>query len=328
MSYQFNDPVLEAIFLRRQRVAPGRSLELEWEKTSWRRIFSRHNVDLAVGAVPYVIILAAAAVVIANYAISTPKVDGIPGLPIIFGSAVFGAFFELLRRTYDAAVKRVATIDLFTSEMLSIMRVFAAANIIGHFARLYDKTTKPPELGMAAPPGPEPAATGLPATSLKDAAMPSGFADVARKESYFSIFERNAAELGTLDPAATNNITAFYTFLKSSRDATESIAKWQLPHYETFMKQEDVITVIYLCFLMTRHGMLALGTLTSSEKNLRIIDDIFAGVYLQCFHFLDHVVSPDDYRRWRVDERREVALRLARDYSYDLAAAPPADSSG
>jgi len=115
---QFNDPKLQTIFLRVQT----KPIEEVWEPTTWRRIISGYNFDLGIAAVIYIFAIATA--------ISVVLISGVmqrgsgPGLQIILGTAVFGTFIELLRRTYDSAIKRLAAIDLFTSEILSIARIF------------------------------------------------------------------------------------------------------------------------------------------------------------------------------------------------------------
>jgi hypothetical protein len=67
---------------------------------------------------------------------------------------------------------------------------------------------------------------------------------------------------------------------------------------------------------MTVHGKRALDRLVGCAANLEIIDDIFAGVLLQCFAFLDLVLPQDDYRRQRIEQRRESCekLRVAHGY--------------
>ena len=132
---------MEAIFQRRQTIDARLPIEDAWERK--RRFLSSYNFDLGIAAVIYGVAIGIAFWVIAASHIG----DTIQGLgtelQIIFGTAVFGTFIELLRRTYDTALRRLATIDMFTSEILSIMRVFGSANIIGDFVRLYDRTRSP-----------------------------------------------------------------------------------------------------------------------------------------------------------------------------------------
>jgi hypothetical protein len=314
MTYRFGDRDLEAIFARKQDRPPGGPFEDAWKRTSWAWILSHHNVDLAVIGTAYMaaVILVVAVVLGLKGADLTLTTS----LQIIFSTAVFGTVIELLRRTYDTAVRRLATVDLFTSEILSIVRVFAAGNIIGDFVRLYDKV----EGGQQSSILPQSSAGQAQATQLG-----SGFADSARKENYFSIFDKNSSDLGSLDPAVVNDITAFYTFLKAARDATGALQLWKEQYYDATAKKEDVISVVYLCFLMAVHGKLALDRLIASAVNRNIVDDIFAGVQLQCFAFLDHVLSKNDFRRPRIEQRRDncIMLREKHGYAFGPARANP-----
>jgi hypothetical protein len=121
-------------------------------------------------------------------------------------------------------------IYIFTSEILSIFRVFAAANIVGYFVYLYDRIEHSTKVGGSESPS------------------PVGFADTARKENYFCIFERNSGELGTVDPSAVNDVTAFYAFLRAARDATRSIQLWKNPDYNSETMKADIIGVILFVF--------------------------------------------------------------------------------
>ncbi|MHC2435916.1 glycoside hydrolase domain-containing protein [Bradyrhizobium sp. USDA 4451] len=299
----FNNIELQAIFDRKQTRRTGAPLEEAWQRTRWYWILSYHNIDLAIVAAAYLAAVLVAIVVVLS--IEPAGGLGTTGLQIIFGTAVFGTFIELIRRIYDTAIRRMATVDLFTSEMLSILRVFAAANIIGDFALLYDR------LAVEDPGNKEQEAKPLTTTSI-----PKGFADVARSENYFNMFENNSAELGALDPAVIHDVTAFYTFLKASRDATGAIRLWKETGYDAPSKKEDIVAIVYLCFLMTVHGQRALNSLVNSAENRKIIDDILSGVLLQCFSFLDYTLPPDDFRRSRLDQRRKACKHLRGIYGY------------
>lgn len=306
---EFADPTLKAIFERRQTGEANAPLEDIWERTTWRRILAGYNFDLLVAAIIYI-----AAIAIAISAIFISRVADTPqglgtGLQIIFGTAVFGTFVELLRRTYDAAVKRLATIDLFTSEILSIMRVFATANIIGDFVRLYDRLDATETMSVQ---------TGNAPTETTEGTGAFGFADAARNEDYFTIFSANAADLASLDPAVVNDIAAFYTFLKASRDATGAMQLWRSTNYQTSDKRKDIVAIIFNCFLMSVHGQRALEKLVASENNRHVANDIFAGVMLQCFAFLYYVIPNTDFRWTRIEQRRKKCESLRLNYRYDI----------
>jgi hypothetical protein len=285
-SYDFNDKVLEAIFLRKHSEAGPGPVEKTWERATVKRIVSKHNLDLGILSVAYLLVVIAVIWAVLYYFTDEDK-----AYQLLLGSAIFGVIVGLIGRTYDTALKRLSTVDLFISEMLSIGRVFVAANIIGEFVRIYDK------LGGAERDG----AAGYP----PDKARPSGFADAARRENYFSIFEKNCQELGTLDPAVIDDVAAFYTFLKAARDATGAMTLWKEPHYDTGMMKSDVTNTIYLCFLMMIHGRRALDRLIESKNNKEIANRIFLGVERQCFTFLDHKVGQQDFRRQYIDLRKE-----------------------
>jgi hypothetical protein len=301
MSYTLSDPSLQAVVERRQTEQTLASVEKAWQPTRWYWIFSHHNIDLAVSAGLYFVTVVFA--VVAVIVLLRGDTRFATAVQIIFSTAVFGTFIELIRRLYDTAVKRLATIDLFTSEIISILRIFAAANIIGDFICLHDKLRAQNTAGA----------------TPNNSASASGFADSARSENYFAIFEANSSDLGSLVPSAVNDITAFYTFLKASRDATGALKLWKEEYYDTSMKQDDVISIIYLCFLMAVHGRRALEALCSSPDNVKIINDIFAGVLLQCYRFLDLKLAKADYRRPRLKDREELCANLAKDFGYDWA---------
>jgi hypothetical protein len=291
----------------REKAASG-PLEDKWRATSRLDVFRAYNLDLAL-VLLVTFAAAIAAVIVVSGLLKTVGSAG-QGLQIIFGATIFGTILEVLRRTYETAVKRLATIDLFSIEMLSIMRVFAAANIIGDFVCLYDKATPSG--------GPNQSA----ADGTKPKPSPIGFADSARKENYFSIFDKNSTELGGVDPAIVNDVTAFYTFLRASRDATGALQLWKEPSYDVERMKADVIAIIYLCFLMSVHGLRALDVLITSKNNKYIANDIVAGVQLQCFAFLDYVLPDEDFRRERLDQRRTDCRKLQQEYGYLFGPGP------
>jgi hypothetical protein len=183
------------------------------------RVFSRHNKDIWIFMIIYCIIFVGAAFLVLELGVLTsgnreqdPNADGPRNwlnpttLNIVFGAAIFGGFIGVISRLIENAQKRLGTVDLFTSEILSIGQVFTSSNIVGAFVQLYDRLAR--------------------AQPEQDTVGPGGFADVARKESYSSVFDKNNSDLGHLSSDVVSNITAFYTFFKASRDATGAIQLW------------------------------------------------------------------------------------------------------
>ncbi|MDA9503575.1 hypothetical protein XI09_01715 [Bradyrhizobium sp. CCBAU 11386] len=291
---------LAAVISRKQSKAFGAPVEETWEPTSWRDMITRYNDDLLITALLYVATFIIS-VVFAYEALS--ERDKV--IPLLFSAALLGALLELIRRTLDTAFKRLTTIDLFVAEIVSILRVFSAANIIGDFAAQYLRVSD---------------ATASHSSTEPDSGV--GFADSARKESYLTVFEKNSAELGALGSQVVNNVTAFSTFFKASRDATGAIANWTKAGYSQQQKKDDLIAIIDLCFLMTLHGHEALKYLISPnhENNFKHAENILASVQLQCFMFLDAVLPMDNFRRPRLKQRRERCEKLAQQYGYVFVA--------
>jgi hypothetical protein len=286
------DQALVKIFERRQNAVNGAGPpveDLHWEAPSvWKTLGSRHNRDIMLLFFIYLIVLVGFAI-LAYVALQWlgGKQNDITN--ILFGSVIGGTFFGLLTRMWDLLAKRQSTINLFVSEMLSLGRVFFAGNIIGSFALLYHS----------------------PGTL-------AGFADSARKENYFGTFERNSPELANLEPTVVNDVVAFYSFLKASRDATGALQLWEKPGHTLVMKQHDVVVIVYLCFLMFLHGRRALEALVEKTENRDVCQNIYIGLELQCLSFLLLVVDQTDYRYSRIAQRLPGHRELATRYGYDI----------
>ena len=82
------------------------------------------------------------------------------------------------------------------------------------------------------------------------------------------------------------------------------------------MRKEDIVAIVYLCFLMTLHGKVALDRLITSKINRDIVDNIFAGVQLQCFYFLDKALPKTDFRSARIEQRRASCAELRQKHKF------------
>jgi len=259
------------------------------------RVFSRQNGDLLWLVGIYTLIFVAAIFILV---VEWPKIasgplprDGSTSssaannsvLSVIFGSAIFGAYVAVIARLIESAQKRLGAVDLFVSEVLSIGRVFVSVQIIPNFAKL-----------------------------LRNTAFLRGFADVARGENYTAIFERNSGDLGTLTSETINNVTAFYSFLKASRDATQSLKLWSNRDYPDQQKKEDVISIVLCCFFMAIHGRIALESLIErrAEARLAYAREIFHTVELQAFLVLSAALIPEDPRIKALEVRAQYYLDL------------------
>lgn len=217
-------------------------------------------------------------------ATGTPSVAGTsPILSVIFGSAIFGGFVTIVAKLVETGQRRLATADLFISEIVSIGRVLVAVQVVPNFSKL-----------------------------LRDTSMLKGFADKARSENYAGIFDKNTANLGTLTSRTIDNVTAFYSFLRGSRDATQSLNLWSQVGYPEEQKKDDVLAIVFCCFFMAIHGRLALKALIekADEARLTFAQEIFHTLELQAFLLLVATLAADD--------PRVNSVRLRSKYYQDL----------
>lgn len=244
------------------------------------RLFSPHNRDLLYLFGMYVVIGAG----IAAAAIFAFAGNRLQQYQVVFGATVLGGLLTIAAKLVDSSQKRLAIVDLFASEILSLGRIFVACNIIGSFICLFDQLSTPiPAEADASP-------------TAASQQGPFGFADAARKENYFTVFEKNNTDLGPLAADTIADITAFYTFLKASRDSTGAMSLWNAPHYNAALRQNDVVSIIYNCFLMAGHGRHALQALIEERQRAAYATEVFDSIAVKCYLFLMYVLPATDSR--------------------------------
>lgn len=222
-------------------------------------------------------------------------------LALFIGPPVWIALFQLL---YTTGSKRRGAATMIIAEMTSIIRVYAAANIIGAFVQKYAHASQAinAEIG--------------------------GFVDVAREEDYLTIFDRNIEHLGAFPNPLIFHVTSFFTFLKAARDATGALSLWSAPPYPVAQKKADIVDIVYLCFMQMDHGYLALRDLMEKRDReaLALIGNVTIGVSLQSYLFLLHVINVEDFRYTALISRLGTYRTHASDCGYsDLwnMACPP-----
>ena len=144
------------------------------------------------------------------------------------------------------------------------------------------------------------------------------------------MFEKYSGDLGGLSSAIVNNVTAFYSFLKASRDATQSMKLWGSDTYSIEARKDDILTIIFNCLLMAIHGRLALeglvprrsmrGQKDYTERNARLfyMRALFNTIELQCFVCLHAALALDDPRRTTLADREKFYRGLMRLENYKL----------
>jgi hypothetical protein len=180
-----------------------------------------------------------------------------------------------LRYFYDLGNQRLGTTDAIASDMLSIGGLFLSARIIDSFIAL---------------------------TNTPNAFLPAGFADKARQENYFAVYEKYIEKLGNLDSESIKAVTAFYAFLRASRDATRTMELWKEPYYDEKMKRNDVIHILYQCLLFGVSGEIALRRLRDDDRKLAAVG-VFVLIQIRSIQFLNTTVEfrpaiPTSYAVW------------------------------
>nr|WP_315401280.1 hypothetical protein [uncultured Duganella sp.] len=260
----------------------------------WRFIHSRHTwgVELVFALVLALFALTCwACFKRGPKALAVTSLDDMGKLVTILLSPLL--FVTALQFLYSTGVKRRGSVAMMRSEIVSIARLFAAANIVGDFIDLYSRSCYARDTSKL------------------------GFASVAGKESYMTVFDKNIEHLGSLHAVLLDHIAAFYSFLKASRDATGALANWN-DAYPTRRKLDDIVDIIYLCFLTMMHGHHAVNRLFEKSDKARadLVKDVFTGLELQCYLFLLLAVDKADYRYAALTSRYGYYAHLADRFCY------------
>lgn len=236
------------------------------------RIYSPHNDDLIfflkiwVGFIQYTfIIVILAAILLLIFGLDVPYGRSesafskfLPMLITAFG-IVFTVSANQAQKTIDQANRRLGVVDLFTSEILSVMNVIVKMRLIHHYKIIYHNP-------------------GIIRINPKDLQ--------AGSEKYTEIFEKNASELGSLKKDVVESIARFYTYLRASRDATRRFSSWEgsieqgCPERGYEQKQDDVQQVVLLLSLSLKNGVIAAIELLDDRdiKRIRSLEPVLADI--------------------------------------------------
>src|SRR5262249_2133807 len=139
--------------------------------------------------------------------------------PLIgIGAASIAGTFAYFQFAANAANTRAGVAAVFESEILSICHVIETFSIIEALQ----------EVDLEGDPE---------AWKLLKQRM------ATRSENYMEAFTRNVDKLANLPNKAVEETTAFYTFLKASRDATSVLGTWEEDTPLTY-KERDVLKII------------------------------------------------------------------------------------
>jgi hypothetical protein len=158
--------------------------------TAYRLITSQHVKDLRI------IIYGAIALVLIACGIALKQ-----GGFWTFVAPVLAVFGAVVAWAYQAGSARLGVVDLFACEISTLCRVAA---VVGAAQKLIENFNQ----------GPNPSEPHIP-----------GASHFTSQENYFPVFENNSRDLQTLEANVVINITAFYTYMKATRDSLRKLAE-------------------------------------------------------------------------------------------------------
>lgn len=274
-------------------------------KSWWKRLFSAQFADIwiiVVACVVLVIIL-----VSITFSIWPKPWESESGRFFLGAAGVIAS--GTVAWSYDLANKRAGTIDMITSDIISIARLFVALQVLDDF--MADaRCCKKAKLSAGTTPG-DPASDAS-ADPRPGHGTPNprgrGFADSARSSDYFAVFHAVILDLRALDAGPVNDVTAFYTFFKGGRDATESAERWKNLDYPPQSKINDIVAIIYAMNLSLIHGRRAIRILVQDPTLRKAVDKIFKDLIVKGLLFLEEFLTDKGDARREYNVARIEAL--------------------
>jgi hypothetical protein len=200
-------------------------------------------------------------------------------------AAIIGSIAAVMAWAYREGNARLGIVDLFASEIGTLCRVCAVVDLVDGYTKLYDDPT----------------------IKLRDGAS---------EESYTVIFDNNSDELKVLERGTVGDVTAFYTYLRASRDGLRNLVRMQsrpeAPSLEEW--RGAVQNLIYMFFLALESGRLAITKLTDDDHSRT--DDVISVLLseIPAFDFLLRRLDEDNFRRERILLRGDAYDRLVPDF--------------
>jgi len=218
---------------------------------------------------------------------------------LVYVGPVLAAGGIILAWIYQQGSTRLGIIDLFASEITTLCR---ATTILDYMKRLTDDFYARPRSIVPAP-GPPREKT------------------FTSEEDYFPVFNSNSKDLQVLEARVVTHITAFYTYMKATRDSFRRLATTpRLPNdsrrdgeWHTAMRD-----LIYMQFLACESGRKAVRELVEyqPDKDERTITILLTE--LVCYGFLMRQFDKSDVRYKRLELRHEKYEAVVRELCEDV----------
>jgi hypothetical protein len=211
-------------------------------------------------------------------------------------SILFATWFAQAVLLYQLGKRRFATVDLFSSEILSLIRSIVIQAGLDRFRNLYRKMER-----------------------FKHSEATDHFIDIeaARySEDYFVNYHNNTAELGALSSDSVDYIVYFYTFMKTIREEVSSlwrlVEKTEAGHAEPEKVQQQIIEILYLMDVWSALAARSLLTLIEgrAHQNFALYSTTFIGAQANDF-VLQHM-PVDDPRYTEIMGRRKIYADFAK----------------
>ena len=296
------DPVSGSLVADKSFRAPNWLLKpLRWllgthpEKATIDRLFkSQHVEDLRL------IVASALAAALLVFVFGAPGslIYGWRHQDVLASLGKFGTFFgpvlavlgAVLAWAYQTGSARLGTVDLFACEMDTICRVVLVIDGVPRSIEAFRRGTHLP---------------GRHFTS---------------EENYFPVFENNTRDLQTLEADVVVNITAFYTYMKASRDSTRAFLDMPgsapllepRPGSEPLLNplQDAARNVIYMMFLGLESARKATAYLVEFEPERVERAMVILLSELRAYRFLLDQFPEESVLHQRLLLRKEVYEKI------------------
>lgn len=207
-----------------------------------------------------------------------------------FFGPVLGIFGVVLAWAYQTGSARLGIVDLFACEMDTICRVAFVVESVPRSIEAFRRGTSLP---------------GRHYTS---------------EENYFPVFENNTRDLQTLEADVVVNITAFYTYMKASRDSTRALLDMSAPASQPEPRpgnepilsplQDAARNVIYMMFLGLESARKATAYLVEFEPERIERAMVILLSELKAYRFLLDHVAADGILQQRLLLRKDVYEKI------------------
>jgi hypothetical protein len=269
----------------------------EAASTFFRFFRSKHVADLRFIAVASLYLLLVAVLLFAS-------LGAWAFVPTAF--TVWGA---VLAWAYLAASARLGIVDLFACEISTICRVGAIVDIANRYVNQYPQAEHHPDRATAD--------------------QQSAPIYVVSQENYFPVFDTNSRDLHILEAKVVIDITAFYTYMKATRDIQRKLAALMASGQSEVQIEEarraalaNMITMVFLGYESARKAIQNLIEYEPTRIDMVIVILI---TELKCYSFLKN--HPEISKGWydRVRDREFEYNDIYKDIESSLTTRPGKD---